>query len=184
MTGVHLVQFSTGAGSAEAAARVVERYGPDDVVLLTADTTVEDPLRAPLMEPPLIQKAELLGLWRSRGIEPPRLYDLGFAHANCGGACVRAGQAQWALLWRTDPELYLRWEAEEETTRALIGKDVAILRDRSGGEHHPLTLRRFRQERLPEGDYDRSDWGACGCDPMGPDEVAVELAHRGGDDER
>ena len=38
----HLVQFSTGAASAEVAWRVVAQYGPDDVVLLTADTLVED----------------------------------------------------------------------------------------------------------------------------------------------
>jgi hypothetical protein len=39
----HLVQFSTGAGSAEVAWRVVEQHGPANVVLLAADTLVEDP---------------------------------------------------------------------------------------------------------------------------------------------
>ena len=38
----HLVQFSTGAASAEVAWRVVQEHGPADVVLLTADTLVED----------------------------------------------------------------------------------------------------------------------------------------------
>src|SRR5580658_11077551 len=38
----HLVQFSTGAASAEVAWRVVAEHGSDDVVLLTADTLVED----------------------------------------------------------------------------------------------------------------------------------------------
>src|SRR5690349_7153533 len=39
---VHLVQFSTGAGSAEVAWRGVAEHGPEAVVLLTADTLVED----------------------------------------------------------------------------------------------------------------------------------------------
>lgn len=39
----HLVQFSTGAASAEVAQRAVDEYGPGDVVLLSADTLVEDP---------------------------------------------------------------------------------------------------------------------------------------------
>jgi hypothetical protein len=30
----------------------------------------------------------------------PKLYELGFDHNNCGGACVKAGHSQWArLLW-------------------------------------------------------------------------------------
>lgn len=39
----HVVQFSTGAGSAEVALRVAARLGPGDrLYLLTADTLVED----------------------------------------------------------------------------------------------------------------------------------------------
>jgi hypothetical protein len=46
----------------------------------------------------------------------------------------------------------------------MLGKDVAILRDRRGGQSRPLTLRAFR-ERL-ESDpklFDADDEGACGC---------------------
>ncbi len=39
---IYVVQFSTGAGSAEVAWRLVERHGADRVHLLTADTLVED----------------------------------------------------------------------------------------------------------------------------------------------
>lgn len=251
----HLVQFSTGAGSAEVAWRVVEKHGPANVVLLAADTLVEDDdnwrfghevahrlglevtvltdgrtpmevgrdarvvpnnrmavcsrilkrdllrwwmeanydpadsivylgfdwteehrlraaephwhpwtISAPLMEPPLLGKPDLMALWRSRGIEPPRLYAQGFAHANCGGACVRGGQAQWELLLRVNRPRYLEWEAEEEATRAMLGKDVSILRDRAGGSSVPLTLGRFRK-RLDQQPalFDDMDWGACGC---------------------
>lgn len=251
----HLVQFSTGAGSAEVAWRVVAEHGAENTVLLTADTRVEDsdnwrfarevaaalgcewvvladgrtpmqvgrdrkvvpnnrmavcsqilkrellrnhidatydpadtivylgfdwtethridaafpqwapyPVAAPLAEPPYVNKPDLLALFRSRGIEPPRLYAQGFSHANCGGACVRGGQAQWALLLRVNPTRYREWESEEQVSRDLLCKDVAILRDRSGGTTTPLTLRSFR-ERIERQStlFDADDWGACGC---------------------
>ena len=253
----HLVQFSTGAGSAEVAFRVHAAAAPDDrVVLMTADTYAEDAdnwrfayecvaqmpgvqwliladgrtpmevgrdercvpnnrmavcsrvlkrellrrhmeanyvpaesivylgfdwteqhrfdaavapwepwrIAAPLMEPPYLTKADIIDRLRDRGIEPPRLYAEGFSHANCGGACVRGGQAQWELLLRTHPDRYAEWEAEEEATRAMLGKDVTILRDRRGGESRPITLRRFR-ERVTEVPslFDADEWGACGC---------------------
>lgn len=251
----HVVQFSTGAGSAEVAWRVVEQYGPDDVVLLAADTMVEDednwrfgnevadrlgvpitkladgrtPMQAgrdarvvpnnrlavcsrilkrdllrrymdenfdpadtivylgfdwtethrydaavphwtpwtiacPLIQPPYLTKPDLLNLWRERSIEPPRLYAQGFAHANCGGACVRGGQAQWELLLRVNRPRYAEWEAEENQTRDMLGKDVSILRDRSGGTSTPLTLTAFRERLDEQGSlFDEDDWGPCGC---------------------
>ena len=252
----HLVQFSTGAASAEVAWRVVAEHGAGNVTLLTADTLVEDEdnwrfarqvvdalgcewvrladgrtpmqagrdlrcvpsdrmavcsrilkrellhryqaehydpastivylgydwtemhrveaaakhwapwtVRCPLTERPYLFKQQILELFRERGIEPPRLYGYGFSHANCGGACVRGGQAQWSLLLQVNPARYLEWEAEEEKTRALIGKDVSILNDRAGGgPRRPLTLRAFREriERQPSM-FDADDWGACGC---------------------
>lgn len=39
----HLVQYSTGTTSAEVARLVIDEFGIDEVVLLTADTTIEDP---------------------------------------------------------------------------------------------------------------------------------------------
>lgn len=218
----HVVQFSTGAGSAEVAWRVVDEHGPQKVLLLTADTMVEDPdnwrfaqevvdrlgcewvrladgrtpmqvgrdhrvvpnnrmavcsrvlkrellrryldanfdptetvvylgfdwteperheasvepwkpwrIESPLLSPPWVSKPDLLDLFRARGIEPPALYAYGMPHANCGGACVRGGQAQWELLLRVNRARYLEWEQEEDVSRDLLGKDVAILRDRS-----------------------------------------------------
>ncbi|MFI8977498.1 hypothetical protein ACIGO9_31780 [Nocardia asteroides] len=252
---LHLVQFSTGAGSAEVAWRVVDQYGPGSVVLMTADTRVEDDdnwrfaaqvverlgcrwerladgrtpmqvgrdrrivpnnrmpvcstilksqilrrhldahydpansvvylgydwteperhdrsverwkpwqVRSPLMDSPYLSKPDLLQRFERRGIRPPRLYELGFPHANCGGACVRGGQAQWQRLLAVNRDRYLSWEAEEQTTRTLLGKDVAILRDRRGGTVTPLTLARFRAKLEDQPDsYDVDDWGACGC---------------------
>lgn len=119
---------------------------------------------APLMDPPHTSKPDLLDAFRARGIEPPALYAQGFAHANCGGACVRGGQAQWQLLLQVNRPRYVEWEREEQTTRDMLGKDVSILRDRRGGTLAPLTLRRFREriEAQPSM-FDPDDWGACGC---------------------
>lgn len=36
----------------------------------------------------------LLEMARACGLPPPRLYELGFPHNNCGGFCVKAGQAK------------------------------------------------------------------------------------------
>jgi hypothetical protein len=152
-------------------------YEPvDTFILLGFDWTEEHRLRAaephwkpwrieaPLMDPPYLMKPMLLDLFRQRGIEPPRLYTQGFAHANCGGGCVRGGQAQWELLLRVNRPRYLEWEAEEDTTRALLGKDVSILRDRTKGGTRPLSLATFREGLESQSSlFDADDWGACGC---------------------
>lgn len=152
-------------------------YDPSDTVIyLGYDWTETDraqralphwvPFRAlaPLTEPPYVDKPDLCATFRGRGIEPPRLYGQGFAHANCGGACVRGGQAQWELLLRVNRPRFLAWEAEEQRTRTELGKNVAILKDRRNGQSRPLPLREFRErvEARPEL-FDSTDWGACGC---------------------
>ena len=139
-------------------------------------------MKALLAEPPYAPPLE--DLFRSRGIEPPELYKYRPGHADCGGFCVRAGQAQFALMLQVDPCGYREWEAEEQESRQVLGKDVSILRDRTGGTTTPLSLRSFREriERQPSM-FDEDDWGACGCDmdgettPAGP-QVRVPKVER------
>ncbi|UBU10011.1 hypothetical protein [Nonomuraea gerenzanensis] len=155
-----------------------EHHDPADVVIyLGYDWTEEHRIKAalplwepytvntPLAKPPLVMKEQLREIYSVQyGIEPPRLYAAGFQHANCGGGCVRGGQAQWELLLRWNRDRYLEWEAEEEETRALLGKNVAILREQEWGRTRPLPLRKFRErlDRQPSL-FDSEDWGACGC---------------------
>lgn len=126
------------------------------------------PVWFPLAEPPYVDKCHIADYLRRIGIAPPRLYELGFEHNNCGGGCVKAGQAHWAHLWRTLPERYALWEAKEEEIRSYLQKDVSILKDRRGGKVAHLTLRAFRAE-LERGErYDKTDWGGCGCFSQSP----------------
>ncbi len=122
----------------------------------------------PLTEPPYRDKAYWRRQAREVGLREPRMYLLGFAHNNCGGACVRGGQAQWALLLRTFPDRYARAERFEQHMRRRLGKNVAILRDRAGGITRPLTLTELHRRIEASSDaqpslFDVDDWGGCGC---------------------
>lgn len=117
----------------------------------------------PLAERPYQAKHYWLDRLRAEGIEPPRLYRLGFEHNNCGGFCIKAGQGHFALLLEAMPERYAEHERREQELCDYLGKDVAVLRDREGGETRPLTLREFRQRREAGQQCDLFDIGGCGC---------------------
>lgn len=107
---------------------------------------------------------EVVASW---GIAIPRLYRMGFAHNNCGGRCVKQGAAEWLRLRRWFPERFAEVRDWEEAQRAKGGPRAtfAILRDRSGGETHPLTLaeleRRADEFAVPELPLD--DRFSCFC---------------------
>jgi hypothetical protein len=249
----HVISFSGGIGSFWAARRVIEQHGTDGVVLLFADTLIEDEdlyrfmddaalwlsvpitriadgrdpwqvfndvrligntkadpcsrilkreliwkwikanaptatvylgidwtedhrllatranhpeyaIEAPMCDRPLMSKPDMIRGLAEIGIKPPRLYGMGFAHNNCGGFCVKSGQAQFALLLKTMPERYAHHEAKETEMRAYLGKNVAILRDRRGGKTRPMSLRKFRERLEAQPDlFDKDEWGGCGC---------------------
>lgn len=119
---------------------------------------------APLCEAPYLDKRMMLDQLKAEGIRPPRLYELGFAHNNCGGGCVRAGVGHFAHLYRALPEVFAEWERNEEGLRTFLERDdIAILRDRTGGTTTPLTLTQLRR-RLDAGHQpDLFEIGGCGC---------------------
>ncbi len=149
--------------------KYVKQFAPEDVVLyLGIDWTelhrheraakrwLPYKLEAPLCEKPYLSKNEMLG---NCPIKVPRLYDLGFPHNNCGGFCIKAGQAHFKHLLHNLPEVYAYHENKEQEFREFIGRDVAILRKMHKGVKSPLTLKQLRGE-----DCDNSfDWGGCGC---------------------
>lgn len=119
---------------------------------------------APLTEPPWMTKQAVSDWAESEGLTIPRLYRAGFPHNNCGGGCVRAGQAQFALLLREHPERFRHWEQREQELRDHLDADVSILRDRTGGTSTPLTLLSFREGIEAQTQlFDPNDFGGCGC---------------------
>lgn len=120
--------------------------------------------KAPLCDPPYYTSEQIDAALAAEEIEPPRMYGKGFPHANCGGGCVRAGQAQFELLLRTNPERFAYWEAKEQEVRDHLDKPVTILRRQERNQPVPVTLRRFREEieRQPTM-FDPDDFGGCGC---------------------
>jgi hypothetical protein len=124
---------------------------------------------APLTTKPLLWKPRLIDMLTERGIRPPRMYELGFAHANCP-ACVKGGHDHWRRLWRVWPDRYLYAEQKEREFRAQFGADVSILKDRTDGTARPLTLEEFRR-RLQDsggqlslfGEFTGADEGGCAC---------------------
>lgn len=134
-------------------------------------------VRAPLCEPPYTDKAEAMAEMAAAGVEPPLLTRQGFPHANCGGGCVKAGHKQFRKLLEVDPATYAEWERREQEFRDFIGKDVAILRDRTGGTTDPLTLAGLR-ERLgvDPHEFDDGEYGGCNCmTPAEDNSVDVEV---------
>lgn len=117
----------------------------------------------PMSFSPYVDKEQVLAQLRATGIEPPRLYKMGFAHANCGGGCVRAGQGQFAHLLTVMPERYAAWEANEAHMRTVLDRDVAILREQKKGVKTPLTLLTLRERAESSGQIDLFDIGGCGC---------------------
>lgn len=159
---------------------IEERFDPSDTTIYLGIGWMEEhrlrgarkywgnwDVQAPLCEPPLIEHHDLLLMAKEAGIKIPRLYRMGFFHNNCGGFCVKAGIRQFSLLYEKMPDRYLWHEEQEERMRERLGKDVAILKDRTGGVTRPLTLRRLRQERLEAGaglsGDEKDDWGGCAC---------------------
>ena len=117
---------------------------------------------APLCDPPYITKADAHDMASAAGIRKQTLYELGAPHANCGGACIKMGHGGFARLLKYAPDTYAEWERNEAELRNQLG-DVAILRDRSGGDTRPITLSDFRARLEAGGQVDMFDIGGCGC---------------------
>lgn len=87
---------------------------------------------------------------QSWGIKPPRLYDVGMPHNNCGGRCVRQGQSEWLRLRRYYPERFAEMRDWEAKMRASDPKyaNHSFLTDRRGPDRPPMTLAEL-EERFP-----------------------------------
>jgi hypothetical protein len=119
---------------------------------------------APLLAPPYTTKWMLLAELKEDGIEPPRLYKMGFAHNNCGGFCCKAGHSHFRHLLATMPDRY-RYHEEQEARLRGLGINGAILKTQVGGIRRKITLREFREaiESDTQGNLFEEDDLAAGC---------------------
>lgn len=154
-----------------------EYPNPEDAVVVLGMDGIEDCNRTeraaknqlpyqtwfPLLEEPIIPKSQIARDLKKLGVERPRLYDQGFLHNNCGGFCVKAGVGQFAHLLAVNPERYAYHEAKEQEFREWRDKDVAILRDRRGGQTKPMTMADLRI-RVEQGEQFPFETGwSCMC---------------------
>lgn len=92
---------------------VKERYKPDEAILYFGIDWTEmhriggiekgwSPYDCwfPMTEQPYLYKSDMLHGLKQYGIPAPRLYNMGFAHNNCGGFCVRGGRDTLSICFR------------------------------------------------------------------------------------
>jgi hypothetical protein len=122
-------------------------------------------VEAPLCAAPYLKKDEMIRLAELEGIAAPRLYSYGFKHNNCGGGCVRAGQAQFKRLLDVMPERFAEWERQEEIMQNVIGSPVTILSRSVNGRKVPLSLTTLREiSEMNPTLIDMNDTGTdCNC---------------------
>jgi hypothetical protein len=108
---------------------------------------------------------------RRRGLTPCGMYERGYGHANCGGACIQAGQGQWAMVLADYPERYAEAERCEAVAMAVMaeaGRPVqTILRSRKGGVSGNLSLKQLREEIESGVRSDGDDFRVTQCSCMG-----------------
>ncbi|MCY9760412.1 hypothetical protein M5X06_12865 [Paenibacillus alvei] len=157
----------------------IREYKAPDVVLYLGIDWTEDhrtaapvanwspyPVRFPMCDEPYVDKTEMLAQLDSVGIARPRLYELGFAHNNCGGFCVRAGQGHYVNLLERFPEQFAYHEQREREIQKHLGKDVTILKQTRNKKVERLSLSRLREiyeDGKRRAEIDRDDIGGCGC---------------------
>lgn len=160
----------------ELSRKFIKQYAPDNcIIYLGFDWTEMNrfekaqkawlPYRieCPLIEKPYLDKEDMKLILQEEGIELPRLYQLGFAHNNCGGGCVKAGIGHFAHLLETLPDVYAVWEMEEQRMRDYLKKDISILRRTRDGVRSNFTLKQLREEKESLTNAELCEIGGCGC---------------------
>ena len=72
---------------------------------------------------------------RSWGIEPPRMYAMGYSHANCGGVCVKQGAGDWIKTLINFPDRFAQAEEwEREMRKNETNAAYTILKRTRGGQ--------------------------------------------------
>ncbi len=118
---------------------------------------------APLCWEPLWTEKDVGECLERYGLRRPRLYDMGFAHNNCGGFCVRGGQGQFQALYQAMPERYLWHEQQMEDVMREVPNARPFLRQTTERGLEYITLREWREQMDAQGSLDLEPAGGCGC---------------------
>lgn len=140
--------YGIGAHEAHRIKSIRERWAPYAV-------------EAPLIDFPLTQD-QIIHRLEEIDIVPPRLYEMGFEHNNCGGFCVKTGQRQMKLLLEVMPERYAWHEAQQDALFAEIGPH-GFIRKTTDGQLAYLSLKQFRQMVERGEKVQMFEDGACAC---------------------
>lgn len=98
------------------------------------------------------------------GVEPPRMYAMGYSHANCGGTCIKQGQSDWTRTLVNFPERFMEVEEWERRMREHPKRAPhALLRSSRGGETVPMTLQQLREEYEQMSNANPSFFDSGGC---------------------
>ena len=119
-------------------------------------------IEAPMTEAPFMERKDIIKVLDEMGIEIPRLYKMGFPHNNCGGFCIKTGQAQFKMLLEKRPEFYAWHEEEQEKLFNKIGQH-GFIRMTVDGVLKYLSLKEFREHLESKKEIDLFDFGGCGC---------------------
>lgn len=147
-----ILHFGIGQKESDRAVNIAYRY--DDVEC-----------QFPLVDNPLTNEYMTATCEAGWKIRIPRMYRMGFSHANCGGRCIKGGHKHFRLLLSTWPERYAEVERAEKEFRKQVNPNIAILKDRRGGKTKFMTLESFRK-RVQAGtifDYPETDSVPCEC---------------------
>ena len=83
----------------------------------------------PLLWPPIIQRRYADIFENDYGIKPPRMYAMGYSHANCGGVCVKQGMRDWKITYLNFPERYrqvMLWEKSKGGKYTILKKRFVV----------------------------------------------------------
>lgn len=130
---------------------------------------VQERMRPYVYRSTLVEDGKIIAKDFSRqyDIEPPRLYDMGLGHNNCGGFCVKAGLGHFKNLLAGDRDQYIQFEEEEQRVYQQVPNARPFLKKQINGVKHYMTLREYREGletcTLELSEDEKTEFGGCGC---------------------
>lgn len=134
-------------------------YGTDDFekekMPKTRSKEVYERLEKQDFKPCAIQPKRIIS--EEWGIKLPRMYELGFSHANCAGRCIKGGFNHYRTLFKVWPDKYLEQEKmekeinderinQEKRPYTILGKEQ--IQPDGTKKKEAYSLERYRKEVL------------------------------------